>query len=437
MNPNELPIGWVESKLGEVCEVLDSERAPINSEERKKRIAGKSEDELFPYFGATGQVGVIDDFLLDGEFILLGEDGAPFLEPFRNKAYLVEGKIWVNNHAHILRALSSNKFLCYYLNQVSYRDFVTGTTRLKLNQSMMKEIPVLVPPLPEQHRIVEKIEALFSELDSGVEQLKTAQQQLKVYRQAVLKWAFEGKLTNESVAEGKLPKGWKWVKLGDVCTGVEYGSASKSKEIGRVPVLRMGNIQNGRFDWEDLVFTDDNNEIKKYLLRTNDVLFNRTNSAEWVGKTAIYKGERPAIFAGYLIRINRIQSLIDANYITYFLNSHFAKSYGNTVRSFGVNQSNINGTKLKGYPLPLAPLAEQHEVIQEIESRLSVCDKLENTLTEGLHQAEALRQSILKKAFEGKLVPQDPKDETASVLLERIKAERGGNRLQSNKKAAV
>jgi type I restriction enzyme S subunit len=270
-----------------------------------------------------------------------------------------------------------------------------------------------------------------------VEQLKTAQQQLKVYRQAVLKWAFEGKLTNESVAEGKLPKGWKWVKLGDVCTGVEYGSASKSKEIGRVPVLRMGNIQNGRFDWEDLVFTDDNNEIKKYLLRTNDVLFNRTNSAEWVGKTAIYKGERPAIFAGYLIRINRIQSLIDANYITYFLNSHFAKSYGNTVRSFGVNQSNINGTKLKGYPLPLAPLAEQHEVIQEIESRLSVCDKLENTLTEGLHQAEALRQSILKKAFEGKLVPQDPKDETASVLLERIKAERGGNRLQSNKKAAV
>ena len=294
-----------------------------------------------------------------------------------------------------------------------------------------------LPPNPEQHRIVEKIEALFSELDNGVEQLKTAQEQLKVYRQAVLKWAFEGMLTTESVVDAGLPKGWKWVKLGDVCLGVEYGSAAKSKKTGKVPVLRMGNIQNGRFDWGDLVFTDDDDEIKKYLLKTNDVLFNRTNSAELVGKTAIYKGERPAIFAGYLIRINRIESLIDANYITYFLNSHFAKSYGNTVRSFGVNQSNINGTKLKGYPLPLAPLGEQHQIVQEIESRLSVCDKLEETIAESLQQAEALRQSILKKAFEGKLVPQDPKDEPASVLLEKIRVERGGNRSESNKKTVV
>lgn len=132
---NELPIGWVTSKLGIVCEVLDSQRSPINSEERKKRVVGKPQEELFPYFGATGQVGFIDDFLLDGESILLGEDGAPFLEPFRDKAYVVNGKIWVNNHAHILRSFTSNKFLCHYLNQVDYGDFVTGTTRLKLNQS--------------------------------------------------------------------------------------------------------------------------------------------------------------------------------------------------------------------------------------------------------------------------------------------------------------
>ena len=206
--------------------------------------------------------------------------------------------------------------------------------------------------------------------------------------------------------EGELPKGWKWQTIGDICSSVEYGSAIKSKPIGKVTVLRMGNIQSGKFDWNDLVYTDDDVEIKKYLLKKNDVLFNRTNSAELVGKTAIYKGERPAIFAGYLIRINRIESLIDASYLTYFLNSHDAKSYGNTVKSFGVNQSNINGTKLKTYPIPVPILEEQQRIVEAIESRLSVCDKLEETISASLKQSEALRQSILKQAFEGKLVQQ-------------------------------
>lgn len=166
----------------------------------------------------------------------------------------------------------------------------------------------------------------------------------------------------------------------------------------------MGNIQNGRFDWSDLVFTSNDDEIPKYLLKKNDVLFNRTNSPEWVGKTAIFKGERTAIFAGYLIRINRIEALIDANYLTYFLNSPDAKIYGNSVKTFGVNQANINGTKLKTYPLNICPLEEQRRIVEEIESRLSVCDKLEETITATLKQSEALRQSILKQAFEGKLI---------------------------------
>jgi type I restriction enzyme S subunit len=279
-----------------------------------------------------------------------------------------------------------------------------GGAQPNISQTILRNLDLPLPPLPEQHRIVAKLEELLSELEKGKEQLHTALDQLKVYRQSVLKYAFEGKLTNKKVKDGELPKGWMWVKMGEVCTNVEYGSAAKSKEKGKVPVLRMGNIQNGRFDWSDLVYTDDENEIKKYLLKKNDVLFNRTNSAELVGKTAIYKGERKAIFAGYLIRINRIESLIDANYLTYYLNTHAAKTYGNTIRSFGVNQSNINGTKLKSYPLPLPLLEEQHCVVEEIERRLSVADKLEETITTSLQQSETLRQSILKKAFEGKLV---------------------------------
>jgi type I restriction enzyme, S subunit len=285
-----------------------------------------------------------------------------------------------------------------------------------INQAKLKSFDILVPPFEEQLAIVSKIEELFSELDNGIDQLKTAQQQLKVYRQSLLKAAFEGRLTNENIQEGELPQGWKWVTLGDVCTNVEYGSSAKSKTSGRIPVLRMGNIQNGRFDWSDLVYTDDESEIEKYTLKVNDVLFNRTNSAELVGKTAIYKGERPAIFAGYLIRINRIEKEINADYLTYYLNTHSAKQYGNSVRSFGVNQSNINGSKLKTYPIPLAPLKKQKEIVQELESKLTICDKIEETINNSLQQAESLRQSILKKAFAGKLVNVKEEKKDAKVI---------------------
>lgn len=330
------------------------------------------------------------------------------------------------NQDYLIKVINSD------VVQKQFKSITKGTTRPRVNLSIVRDLQIPVPPEPIQRAIVSKIEELFSELDKGIENLWLAQQQLKTYRQSVLKWAFEGKLTSASediprtgieqkkeprygleplsmAAEeqgeygGKLPKEWKWVKLGDVCTSVEYGSAAKSQETGKVPVLRMGNIQNGRFDWNDLVYTDDENEINKYLLKRDDVLFNRTNSAELVGKTAIYKGEQPAVFAGYLIRINRIETLIDADYLNYYLNTKAAKQYGNTVRSFGVNQSNINGTKLKSYPIPLAPLEEQKIIVTEIEKRFSVADEMEECINQSLQQAEALRQSILKKAFEGKL----------------------------------
>lgn len=300
----------------------------------------------------------------------------------------------------------TSDYLYYYLkaSKAKAEDAANGTTFKEISLKNFSALPIPLPPLAEQAQIVAKIEALFSELDAGKQEAEKALQQLKVYRQAVLKWAFEGRLTNEDVVDGELPEGWEWVKLGDVCKSVEYGSSAKSAKTGKVPVLRMGNIQNGRFDYSDLVYTSDENEINKYLLKKDDVLFNRTNSAELVGKTAIYKDERPAIFAGYLIRIHRDEALLDANFLTYYLNTEAARAYGNTVRSFGVNQSNINGTKLKTYPLPLPPLQEQHRIVQEIEARLSVCDEIEKTLAQSLQQAEALRQSILKKAFEGKLL---------------------------------
>lgn len=165
----------------------------------------------------------------------------------------------------------------------------------------------------------------------------------------------------------------------------------------------MGNIQNGQIDWSDLVFTSDQAEIEKYHLKGNDVLFNRTNSPAWVGKTAIYNGERPAIFAGYLIRINYLP-IINPHYLTYYLNSHTAKKYSNLVKTDGVNQSNISGSKLCTYPFPMTSSAEQVEIVSLLNRRLSICDSLEDAIYKAIQESVALKQSILKKAFEGDLI---------------------------------
>lgn len=191
----DLPRNWTRTRLGDACSILDFKRIPVNSKERQVRTGGKPESELFPYYGATGQVDVIDGYLFEGEHVLLGEDGAPFLDPFRAKAYVVNGRFWVNNHAHILKAHGSNRYLSHYLNTVHYEDHVTGTTRPKLTKGALVSIPIALPPLNEQHRIVERIETLFDEIGRGVESLRDAKRAIGFYRQSLLKSAFEGHLT--------------------------------------------------------------------------------------------------------------------------------------------------------------------------------------------------------------------------------------------------
>ena len=202
----------------------------------------------------------------------------------------------------------------------------------------------------------------------------------------------------------ELPDGWFWERLGLMTLGVEYGTSAKSQPEGKVPVLRMGNMQNGKIDWTDLVYSDNDEEIKQYLLKKGDVLFNRTNSPELVGKTSIIETDEKAIFAGYLIRINHLKEITDGRYLTYFLNSMIAKKYGNFVKTDGVNQSNINGQKLINYPFVFCSLKEQKEVADILEQKLTACDQLAAELAKQLKQAELLKQAILKAAFSGGLL---------------------------------
>ena len=164
--PFGMPDGWTSAHLTEIAVCLDYMREPINGAERDKRIEGKAQDELYPYYGATQQQGWIDDYLFDEELALLGEDGVPFFDPMRAKAYLISGKTWVNNHAHVFKGiLISHSYLVHYLNVFDFAGRVVGATRSKLNQARALDIPILLPPLAEQHRIVAKVDELMGLCD--------------------------------------------------------------------------------------------------------------------------------------------------------------------------------------------------------------------------------------------------------------------------------
>ena len=286
-------------------------------------------------------------------------------------------------------------FLKYFLQSSAGKELIdsgiAGTSGQQVvTTTHLKSLQISVPPPSEQHRIVGILDEAFDGLACAT---ANAEQNLRNARAL-----FESHL--QSVFMNKM---WKMSALGDLCTGVEYGSSAKSKNEGKIPVLRMGNIQDGRFDWGDLVYTDDEAEIVRYQLEHNDVLFNRTNSPELVGKTAIYKSERPAIFAGYLIRIRRRKELLDADYLNYFLNSRIAFDYGKTVVISSVNQANINGTKLKTYPIPTPSLAEQKDIVAELDALVAETQRLESIYQQKLAALAELKKSLLHQAFSGKL----------------------------------
>ena len=165
-----------------------------------------------------------------------------------------------------------------------------------------------------------------------------------------------------------IPESWEWARLASICYDLRYGTSSKSSKTGEMIVLRMGNIQNGEIDYSDLAYSSDAIDNKKYRLDPLDILFNRTNSRELVGKTGIYRGELPAIFAGYLVQVRPI--IIDPEYLNYVMNSEYERNYCKDVKSDGINQSNVNATKIGQFVIPVPPLGEQKRIVERINKVL-------------------------------------------------------------------
>lgn len=286
---------------------------------------------------------------------------------------------------------------------------------------LFNKFSIPLPPFTEQQRIVDRIESLFTKLDEAKEKAQAVMDSFETRKAAILHKAFTGELTTKWREEhGVRMESWEKKSVGELCISLKYGTAKKSDASGNVVVLRMGNLQQGEIDWSDLAYSNDPDDIERYKLFPGDVLFNRTNSAALVGKTAIYRGEHPAIYAGYLIKLDYDHDKIIGDYLNYALNTLDAKKYCNSVKTDGVNQSNINAKKIGAYSFNVPNIPEQEKIVSVIQKLLSKEQQSKAAAEAVLDQIDLMKKSILARAFRGELGTNDPSEEGAVELLKEI-----------------
>lgn len=509
---HEVPKGWVTVEMNEVCQLVTdgTHKTPnyintgvrfisiknirpfqpinwntyekyISQEEHEfliKRCKPEFDDILFPRIGTIGFAKRID---------------------FKEEVSIFVGLGLIKQ----IREVILSKYLEYWMNhpfifKLSHEKS-TGSGRLTLPLAESRRLPVPLAPFNEQKRIVAKIEELFSELDKGVENLTTAREQLKVYRQALLKHVFEGKLTEawrkihadqletadqlldrikqerdehyqEQIEEwekagtdGKktrkpsatkalpliskdelshlpdIPTGWGYSRLAEIALIGSGMSVSKNRKLTDpidVPYLRVANVQRGQLILDEMkTMLVEKDKIEELKLKEFDVLFNEGGDRDKLGRGWIWESQiDPCITQNHVFRATPyLKGEFHSKFISYWGNT-FGQSYFDAGGKQTTNLASINKTVLSMFPIPIPSMEEQEQIITELERATTIIDSFENDIEKALSESEALRQSILKKAFSGKLVSQNPNDEPASKLLARIQTER--EQTQKEKKSS-
>ena len=429
---NNIPKHWQVKKLGEVCTYSKGKMPQVLTEVKDKECS-------IPYINIKAfEKGIFAEYtngakcnLCEDDDLLMVWDGARCGLVGKAKRGAVGSTLMKilpkeNIHKEYLYHFISSKF--WTLNTKP-----RGVGIPHIEPSLLWNFELVVPPLPEQQAIVAKIEELLSDLDNGKQQLQTAQQQLKIYRQSLLKAAFEGRLTASAPfdsAQGaavrslsevetndgellkgdalSLPKGWKVVELKDVSKKIQIGpfgtQLHKEDYIENgIPLINPMHLQNGRIEanYSFSITEEKKNTLPNYILKEGDVIMGRRGEMGRCGLVTMKEsgwlcGTGSLYFRPDLKKLNSL-------FLYYYLSSQLAKKYLDE-NAGGTTMANLNSKIVNEIPISLPPLEEQHLIVSELESKLTVCDKIEETISRSLQQAETLRQSILKKAFEGKLI---------------------------------
>ena len=386
------------------------------------------------------------------------------------------------------------KYLAHFLSARKFDDVISGTAQPQITRASLSSVQFALAPRTEQTRIVAKLEELLSDLDAGVAELKAAQKKLARYRQSLLKAAVEGALTAawraqhaptetgaqllqrilterrarweakhlaKFKAQGKappkdwqknypepvqpdstglpqLPERWVWASVEQIVAESSYGTSEKCGCQGKgVPVLRIPNVSGGGINLQDIKFSTTDLKLEKEdYLAVGDVLIIRTNgSIGLVGRAAAVINDLPTphYFASYLLRLRCIDKASIHRWLLAALSAHSGRQWLETRAASSAGQHNISLSTLLKMPIPLPPIEEQLHALKKCEDGQKAIGQQEDATELSIKQSTAQRQNILRSAFAGQLVPQDPNDEPASVLLERIRAGRAQQCLPSRR----
>lgn len=415
---NNIPKHWEVKRLGEVGEIVSGGTPSTKvSEYWKGNISWISPADLSGYnqkYISNGRKSISEVGLKHSSARLIPKGAVLFSSRAPIGYTVIAGKEVCTNQGFksvVPNKSLSSEYLFYYLKASKQKaeKAASGTTFKEISLKAFSQLEIPLPPLPEQHAIVARIEELLSDLDNGKQQLLTAQQQLKSYRQSLLKWAFEGKLTNKEVKEGVLPEGWKWVKLNEISAEISDGDhQAPPKSLTGVPFITISNVNklSNKIDFDDTFKVS-----KEYYqkLKSNrkpqkgDVLYTVTGS---YGVPVLIDFENEFCFQRHIGLIRPLEN-ISQTWMYYLLQSPQVFNQAKNTAT-GTAQKTVALSSLRNFTIPLCSISEQHLIVSELESKLTVCDKIAETISQSLLQAETLRQSILKRAFEGKLVDFDP-----------------------------
>ncbi len=379
--------GWEYKKLGEVCEILDSRRKPIT---KNKRESG-----TIPYYGATGILDYVKDYIFDEKLVLLGEDGAKW-GAGENSAYIVEGKTWVNNHAHALRPkrdLLKDELLVYYLNFSNLLPYITGVTVPKLNQEKMRSIEIPIGPITEQQSIVDYLDSAFAKIDAMKANAEKALGEAKALFQASLKEMLEPK------------EGWEEKKLGDIVSffsGYAFESKRYTNNNDDILLICGDNIVHCDFRWETIKHwpKEEYDDLKRFSLEKNDIVL--AMDRPWVKSGLKIAKITPKELPSLLIQRTaciRAPKDISSDFVFYALQTEkFIKHL--VSQQNGVGVPHISGKQILSYKISIPKYVEQQSIVETLDSLKSKVDCLQANYAQISQECDALKQAILRQVFE-------------------------------------
>ena len=443
----DLPKGWAETT---VCEVL----AVTYGKALDKSL--RTADGRYHYVGSGGPIARTSDRLTERETIVVGRKGtAGSVQRFGDGCWPSDTTFYLEVPTGLVGLLVEHQLRQAQLGQHDRSTALPGLGRPDLEATRL-----VVPPLAEQERIVTAIEEAFSKLDAGEAGLRTVRQLLKRMREAVLAAAVTGRLVPQDPTDtpatklladlgieplldddlDSLPDSWTWVALGDVSSigGGIQKQPKRTPRLNPIPFLRVANVGRGALDLVDVhtveVFEG---EIDRYGLQSGDLLVVEGNgSPDQIGRSSMWHGEiMPCVHQNHLIRVRPSEALEPA-YLELYWNSPDASRRVQAVASSTSGLHTLSTGKLKVLPAVVPPIEEQRRIVAEVSRQFSFIEACERAVDAGLARSAALRRSVLKAAFDGRLVPQDPADEPAALLLDRIRsAAQGPSRVGRRGKA--